>query len=47
VRLYAPDITGRLSAAGFAVETVRPGDLGPDAVHRAGLLPADWIFLCR
>jgi hypothetical protein len=48
VRLYAPDIAARLAAAGFAVETVRPGeDLGPDAVRRAGLLPADWIFLCR
>ncbi len=32
---------------GFAVETVRPEDLGADAVRRAGLLPADWIFLCR
>jgi SAM-dependent methyltransferase len=47
VRLYAPDIAGRLAAAGFAVETVRPGDLGADAVRRAGLLPPDWIFLCR
>lgn len=47
VRLYAPDIADRLGAAGFAVETVRPQDLGPDAVRRAGLLPADWIFLCR
>jgi SAM-dependent methyltransferase len=47
VRLYAPDIEGRLAAAGFAVEVVRPEDLGPHAVQRAGLLPADWIFLCR
>ena len=47
VRLYAPDIADRLAAAGFAVETVRPQDLGPDAVRHAGLLPADWIFLCR
>jgi SAM-dependent methyltransferase len=47
VRLYAPDIAGRLAAAGFAVETVRPADLGADAVRRAGLLPSDWIFLCR
>jgi hypothetical protein len=47
VRLYAPDIAGRLGAAGFAVEIVRPADLGPHAVQRAGLLPADWLFLCR
>jgi SAM-dependent methyltransferase len=47
VRLYAPDIAGRLTAAGFAVEVVRPEDLGPHAVERAGRLPADWIFLCR
>jgi SAM-dependent methyltransferase len=47
VRLYAPDIAARLAAAGFDVETVRPADLGPRAVERAGLLEADWIFLCR
>jgi len=47
VRLYAPDIADRLAAAGFAVEVVRPDDLGPDAVRRAGLLASDWIFLCR
>jgi SAM-dependent methyltransferase len=47
VRLYAPDIADRLEGAGFAVETVRPVDLGPRAVERAGLLEADWIFLCR
>jgi SAM-dependent methyltransferase len=47
VRLYAPDIAGRLQRAGFDVETVRPADLGPHAVQRAGLLAADWIFLCR
>jgi SAM-dependent methyltransferase len=47
VRLYAPDIAKRLADAGFAVETVHPRDLGADAVRRAGLLPADWIFLCR
>ena len=47
VRLYAPDIAGRLAAAGFAVETVKPAQLGPHAVERAGLLEADWIFLCR
>ena len=47
VRLYAPDIADRLQAAGFDVEVVRPEQLGPGAVQRAGLLPADWIFLCR
>ena len=48
VRLYAPDIADRLAAAGFAVEIVRPDEhLGDDALARAGLLPADWIFLCR
>jgi predicted SAM-dependent methyltransferase len=47
VRLYAPDISGRLERAGFEVEIVRPADLGPRAVQRAGLLEADWIFLCR
>jgi SAM-dependent methyltransferase len=47
VRLYAPDIADRLRAAGFEVEVVRPEQLGPGAVQRAGLLPADWIFLCR
>ena len=47
VRLYAPDIADRLRAAGFAVEVVRPDELGPGAVQRAGLLEADWIFLCR
>jgi SAM-dependent methyltransferase len=47
VRLYAPDIAERLRRAAFEVEVVRPAELGPDAVHRAGLLPADWIFLCR
>ena len=46
VRLYAPDIVDRLATAGFAVETVRPQDLGADAIRRAGLLPADWVFLC-
>lgn len=47
VRLYAPDIAGRLEAAGFSVETVRPADLGADAVVTARLLPSDWMFLCR
>ena len=47
VRLYAPDIADRLRAAGFDVEAIRPEELGPGAVERAGLLPADVMFLCR
>ncbi len=48
VRLYAPDIEGRLTAAGFAVEVLRPrAMLGDDAVRRARLLESDWAFLCR
>ena len=47
VRLYAPDIADRLTAAGFDVETVRPLDFGADVARRAGLLHSDWIFLCR
>ena len=47
VRLYAPDIADRLAAAGFDVEIVRPAELGPQPFERAGLLPADWIFLGR
>jgi SAM-dependent methyltransferase len=47
VRLFAPDIVDRLTAAGFTVETVRPEEFGAEAVARARLLPADWLFLCR
>jgi SAM-dependent methyltransferase len=48
VRLYAPDIEHRLSAAGFTVEPVRPRDAFGDAMFaRAGLAEADYIWLCR
>src|SRR4051812_3808922 len=47
VRLYAPDIAGRLVGAGFDVETIRPLDLGAETARRAGLLHSDWMFLCR
>jgi SAM-dependent methyltransferase len=48
VRLYAPDIAGRLTAAGFAVEAVDlAAELGADGAARHGLLPSDVIFLCR
>ena len=47
VRLYAPDVAGRLAGAGFSVEVLDlHADLGPEAA-RYGLLPADLIFLCR
>ena len=48
VRLYAPDIAGRLAAAGFAVEVVdMAAELGPEGAARHGLLTSDLIFLCR
>ena len=48
VRLYARDITVRLSAPGFAVETVDlAAELGPEGAARHGLLASDLIFLCR
>jgi len=48
VRLYAPDIAGRLRAPGFEVETVDLlAELGPSAAARHGLLASDLIFLCR
>lgn len=46
VRLYAPDIAGRLRGAGFDVEVVDlPADLGEQA-ERYRLLASDLIFLC-
>lgn len=48
VRLYAPDIAGRLRTAGFAVEVVdMHAELGPDGAARHGLLASDLVFLCR
>jgi len=48
VRLYAPDIAGRLTAAGFAVETVDlVAELGPAGAARHGLLASDLVFLAR
>ena len=48
VRLYAPDIAGRLGSAGFAVEVVDlPAELGPSEAARHALLASDLIFLCR
>jgi SAM-dependent methyltransferase len=48
VRLYAPDVAGRLRHAGFTVETIdTAAELGPDGAARHGLLASDLIFLCR
>jgi SAM-dependent methyltransferase len=48
VRLYAPDIVGRLSAAGFTVSIERvAAQLGPELARRHRLLEADYVFLCR
>jgi predicted SAM-dependent methyltransferase len=48
VRLYAPDIADRLSAAGFKVSTERvAAQLGPELAGRHRLLEADHLFLCR
>jgi len=48
VRLYAPDIAGRLRDAGFAVEEVPVAErVGPERARRHGLLPSDHVFLCR
>jgi SAM-dependent methyltransferase len=48
VRVYAPDIAGRLEAAGFAVTRERVAlTLGAEAVARYRLLEADDLFMCR
>jgi ubiquinone/menaquinone biosynthesis C-methylase UbiE len=48
MRLYAPDLEERLRAGGFDVEVVRPVEaFGSAAAARAGILPADWVFLGR
>ncbi|MEJ7781405.1 MAG: hypothetical protein WKF99_02465 [Solirubrobacteraceae bacterium] len=47
MRLYTPDIAGRLEAAGFAVQTIDTyAELGT-AAARHRLQPADLAFLCR
>jgi len=47
VRLYAPDIAGRLRDAGFEVEEVPVAErLGPDLSRRHGLLRSDRVYLC-
>jgi len=48
VRMYAPDIGERLTAAGFDVERIRPvEEFGAVIVQRCRLLEADEIWLCR
>jgi SAM-dependent methyltransferase len=48
VRLYAPDIAERLTAAGFTVATERVAlELGPVAAARYRLLDFDYVFVCR
>jgi len=48
VRLYAPDIGDRLTAARFAVERIRPfEEFGAEMARRCRLLNADYVWLCR
>ncbi|HWC27122.1 MAG TPA: methyltransferase domain-containing protein [Solirubrobacteraceae bacterium] len=48
VRLYAPDIAGRLRAAGFEVEVIDiAAEVGGESARRHRLLASDLIFLCR
>jgi SAM-dependent methyltransferase len=48
VRLYAPDISKRLQAAGFDVDRVRPrAEFGRELLERCRLIEADEIWLCR
>ena len=48
VRLYAPDIAGRLRGAGFGVDVIDlHAELGPAGAARHGLLASDLVFLCR
>lgn len=46
VRVYGPDIAGRLAAAGFDVAVHRAADLGHTVVHREGL-GDETVFLAR
>lgn len=48
VRLYAPDIGDRLTAAGFAVERIRPREaFAPELVERCRIGDAEDLWLCR
>jgi SAM-dependent methyltransferase len=48
VRLYTADIADRLTAAGFAVERIRPfEEFGPELACTCRLLEGDDMWLCR
>ncbi|HWE11179.1 MAG TPA: class I SAM-dependent methyltransferase [Solirubrobacteraceae bacterium] len=48
VRLYAPDIEGRLSRAGFDCERIRPDDeFGSEHCRRCAIGPSEELWLCR
>lgn len=48
VRLFALDIHKRLTAAGFAVERIRPEqEFGPEMMGHCRILETDEIWLCR
>ncbi len=48
VRLYGPDISDRLTAAGFSVECISPTEeFGSAVMRRCRLVQADYVFLCR
>jgi len=48
VRLYSPDIAGRLRETGLSVVIERPAErLGPELTARHGLLADDYLFMCR
>jgi SAM-dependent methyltransferase len=48
VRLYAPDIADRLTAAGFSVERVDPArEFGDAVVRRCAIPDQEVIWLCR
>jgi SAM-dependent methyltransferase len=48
VRLYAPDIAGRLQAAGFAVERIDPRtEFGDEECRRCGIPDTEVMWLCR
>lgn len=48
VRLYAPDIAGQLTRAGFDVTAARVAhDAGPNVAARYRLIDSDYVFVCR
>ncbi len=48
LRLYAPDIGERLTAAGFSVTRIRPGEeFGSQLLSRCRIGENDEIYLCR